>query len=119
MTVWQHPKVWNHLTSLSDQRHLQVISELFTNFATEHREVYIPNDFLQFVMTACHHLRQSKRSNVVYNLAKAVGRMWPDSSDSHFPAKTMPMGLLEHMVHFFNADTLKQVSAWTSSSAMI
>ena len=36
--------------------------------------------------------------------------MRPDGSDSRFPAKRMSVGLLEHMVYFFNADTMKWVS---------
>ena len=45
----------------------------------------------------------------MYGVAKAIGRICPDDSDSRLPAKRMPMGLLEHMVNFFNADSHSQV----------
>ena len=45
----------------------------------------------------------------MYGVAKAVGRMCPDDSDSRLPAKRMPMGLLEYMLNFFNADSYSQV----------
>ena len=45
----------------------------------------------------------------MYGVAKVVGRMRPDDSDSRLPAKRMPMDLLEHMLNFFNADSHSQV----------
>ena len=39
--------------------------------------------------------------------------MRPDGTDSRFPVKRMPMGLLEHMVNFFNASSIQQVSVHT------
>ena len=65
-----------------------------------------PARFLQFVVSASEHLFQCGRFNVVYTLAKAIGRKRPDGSDSRFPAKRMPKGLLEHMVNFYNADSV-------------
>ncbi len=62
------------------------------------------------VLSASQHLQQCGRSNVVYQLARAIGMMRPDGSDSRLPAKRMPMGLIEHMVHFFNAGTYQKVS---------
>ena len=74
-------------------------------FAEDKHNVYIQPDLLQFVVSASEHLFQCGRSNVVYTLAKAIGRKRPDGSDSRFPAKRMPMGVLEHMVNFYNADS--------------
>ena len=45
----------------------------------------------------------------MYGIAKTIGRMCPDGSDSRLPAKRMPMDLLEHMLNFFNADSYSQV----------
>ena len=49
------------------------------------------------------------RSNVVYGLAKAIGTERADKSNSRLPAKRMPMGLLEHIVNFYNADSYTKV----------
>ena len=48
--------------------------------------------------------------NVVYDLAKVIGTMRPDKTDSLMPAKRMPMGLVEYLVQFFSAKTLTKVS---------
>ena len=96
--------------SLPDEVQLKSISESFSMFAEDKHNVYIQPDFLQFVVSASEHLFQCGRSNVVYTLAKAIGRKRPDGSDSRFPAKRMPMGLLEHMVNFYNADSYTQVN---------
>ena len=39
----------------------------------------------------------------VYELAKGLGTMCDNNSDSLFPVSCMPMGMLQYMVHFFNA----------------
>ena len=54
---------------------------------------------------ASEHLLKCGRSNVVYGVEKAIGTKRADKSDSRLPAKRMPMGLLEHMVNFYNADS--------------
>ena len=46
------------------------------------------------------HLKSCSRSNVIYNLAKALGKMRDDHSDSLLPTKRIPMGLVEHCVNF-------------------
>ena len=37
-------------------------------------------------------------------VAKAIQTKRADKSNSRLPAKRMPMGLLEHMDNFYNAD---------------
>ena len=44
--------------------------------------------------------------NVLYNLAKGIGTMRPDQSDSSFSIKQMPLGLVEYIAHFFAAQTM-------------
>ena len=59
-----------------------------------------PDDFLKLALLAMEHLKSCGRSNVIYNLAKALGTMRDDQTDSLLPAKGMPMGLVEHCVNF-------------------
>lgn len=61
----------------------------------------IPNDFLILATKSMQRLKSSGRTNVVYNLAKCVGTTREDGSDSRFPSKRMPMGLVEYTVNFF------------------
>lgn len=55
------------------------------------------------------HLKSCRRSNVLYGLAKAVGTMRGDESDSLMPARRMPMGLVEHIINFFCSSSLYKV----------
>lgn len=68
-----------------------------------------PSDFLALSISAASHLKTSGHPNVVYGLVKALGRMRPDGSDSRLPVKRMPMGLLEYIIGFYNADTISEV----------
>ena len=43
-------------------------------------------------------------------LPKVFGTIRPDQSDSHFPIKRMPLGLVEYIAQFFAADNLQQVN---------
>ena len=52
--------------------------------------------FLELAAAAMQHLKSCGRANVLYNLAKAIGTMRDDLSDSLLPANRMPMGLIEH-----------------------
>lgn len=56
-----------------------------------------PDDFLKLALLAMEHLKSCGRSNVI---AKALGTMRDDQTDSLLPAKGMPMGLVEHCVNF-------------------
>ena len=71
--------------------------------------VHLHSDFVGLALKATKHLQQSGRSDVLYGLARALGKMRVDGSDSRLPARRMPMGLLEHIVNFFNADSYSQV----------
>ena len=55
------------------------------------------------------HLQQSGRTNVIYSMAKVLGTMRSDGSDSLLPARRMPMGLIEHTVNVFSASSIHQV----------
>ena len=109
----------SQLEKLSDAEQLDVIGLIFQKFAETKYGVDIYQDFVHFTVLASLHLKQCGRSNVVYELAKAVGRMRPEGSDSRLPAKRMPMGLLEHMVHFFNANTYQKVLVPLYSSTVV
>ncbi len=91
------------LVNLPMDEQLQVVSQLFGKF------ISIPPDFLKLVVTGVDHLRASGRTNVLYALAKAIGTMRPNGSDSLMPAKCMPMGLIEYSCNFFTASSVQKV----------
>ena len=95
---------------LPEEDQLKAISELFCYFAEAKHNVHIRSDFLRLTIDASEHLLKCGRSNVVYGVAKAIGTKRADKSDSRLPAKRMPMGLLEHMVNFYNADSYTKVT---------
>ena len=104
-----HAKLIELVMSLPEEDRLKAISELFCYFAEAKYSVHIPSDFLRLTISASEHLLMCGRSNVVYGLAKAIGTERADKSNSRLPAKRMPMGLLEHMVNFYNADSYTKV----------
>ena len=69
----------------------------------------MPLDFLELVAGGVQHLHEARRSNVIYSLAKAVGTMRKDGSDSLLPARRMPMGLMEYAVTFFTVSSIQKV----------
>ena len=54
----------------------------------------LPEDYILYSCKAMTQLSLSGRSNILYNLAKAIGTIRSDDIDSHFPCNRMPMGLL-------------------------
>ena len=91
-----------------EQLSLREISGSFQKLARTY-QVCIEEDFLQLVLQSCQHLQKYGRSNVLDGLARAIGRMRPDGSDSRLPVSRMPMGLIEYLVNFFNADSYQKV----------
>lgn len=69
----------------------------------------VRDDFVILAAKAMLQLKNSGRSNVLYNLAKAIGTIREDGSDSRLPMKRMPMGLIEYIASVFVADNLQSV----------
>lgn len=93
------------------QSNLVELSHMFEEYVCRNTDCSIPGDFLLLTVEALKHLRANGRSNVIYTLAKGLGTMRPDASDSLFPAKRMPMGLIEYNVNFFTSYSINQVRA--------
>ena len=89
---------------------LQLLSNLFKEYCNSHRGVQFPADFLLLTLAAMEYLKKANRSNIVYQLSKAVGTQRPDESDTLLPCRRMPMGLIEHCVSFFNSTSTNGVS---------
>ncbi len=96
---------------LSDHQVLY-ISKLFSRVCQTEFQYDVPDDFLIYAFQAFNRLATVQRSNVLYSLAKGIGTMRNDLTDSLFPVKRMPMGLLEFMVNFFIADYCTAVNCY-------
>ena len=95
------PSALIHLFSrLPVNTHLQVLSKLFTSYLSATSSVLVPDDFLCHAAAAIVQLHQGGRTNVLYNLAKGMGTLRPDKTDSRFPIKQMPMSLVEYVAEF-------------------
>ena len=90
-------------------KQLEFLSTMFSEYMLVAFHVIVPEDFLGYTAKAMSQLRHSQRTNVMYNLAKGLGTQRADGSDSRFPTKCMPMGLIEYAVDFFANDNLQQV----------
>ena len=83
--------------------------EVLTNtFATISKQK-VPADFLFLAAIGMQMLHDAGRSNSIYLLAKALGTMRRDGSDSLLPTKRMPMGLIQYVVAFFMASSVQKV----------
>ena len=89
---------------------LEKLSGLFSIYCEKELNILVPADFLKFAAVAMERLKLCSRSNVIYNLARGLGTMRNDQSDSCFPVNRMPMGLIEYTCNFFVSETLEQVS---------
>ena len=86
---------------------LVTLSKLFSDLLGS--DIHVPEDYLIYTAQAMNQLSVSGRSNVLYKLSKGIGTMRPDNSDSCFPCKRMPMGMLEYMTDFFASTVIQQV----------
>ena len=91
---------------------LRVISEMFCLYAANHYSLVVPSDYLALSLQGMKQLEVAGRHNVLYQLARGLGNMHPDGSDSVFPTSRMPMGLLQYMVDFFNSSPGQTVSSY-------
>jgi hypothetical protein len=90
---------------------LKVLSHLFAHILAQHYEApQMPEDFLELVASAVQHTRRCGRTNVIYNLTKALGTMRGDGSDSLLPARRMPTGLIEYAAAFFATSSIQKIS---------
>lgn len=95
---------------LPSAQKVQFLSEVFEKYAENSSGVTVPGDYLPLSLEAMKRLKDSNRINILYELAKGLGTTRPDGSDSYFPTKRMPMGMLQYMVLFFNSKAGHQVS---------
>lgn len=95
------------IAKLSHDDQLQLMSQWLTNHASKVYGLSIPSDFILLTVAAMKHLQDAGRLNVIYDLVKGKR---PDGSDSYFPTKRMPMGLLQYMAQFFVAKPGQNVS---------
>ena len=89
--------------TLTSNDQLEVLNELLSSHAAMQYNLIIPENYLQLSLKGMKHLEEVGKINVLYELAKGLGTMRDDKSDSNFPVSRMPMGMLQYMVHFFNA----------------
>ena len=93
---------------------LQSLSNTFSALAANHG-LSVPKDFS---IKAMKCLKESGRKNVIYSLAKSLATPRSDGSGSKFPTTRMPMGLLEYMVSFYQADNIQKVSLIINTHAL-
>ena len=105
--------------ALTAEDQLSMISELLMEHATKFYRVTVPKDFLQSSLMSMQHLDSSGKVNVLYELAKGLGTLRPDSTEPLFPITRMPFGLMQYMVTFFNSTPGTHVSSVLSCMRMV
>jgi len=97
------------MSKVKDDEQSSVLSSLYSDLVAAQCGMKIPSDYLELSLHAFKHLKESCRANVLYKLAKAIGEVRSDGSDTKLPCKQMPMGLLEHIANFYTAEFNQQV----------
>lgn len=98
------------LLPLQANEQLRVLTNLFSEVARlQHSFPTVAPDFLGLVASGMQRLHTEGRSNTLYLLARALGTLRSDGSDSLLPVKRMPMGLIEYTVAFFAASCEQKV----------
>ena len=72
--------------SITRQSNIEEVSQQFQCYC-DTIGIHIPNDFLQLAIAAMCHLKANQCHNVLYDLAKGIGTLRADKSDSIFPVK--------------------------------
>lgn len=91
----------------------------FQQYALTKAGIIVPSDFLELSLAAMVRLKEAGRTNIVYNMVKAIGTQRPNSEQSLLPVTKMPMGLLEYCVNFFSSTHLQQVASYPNNYLII
>ena len=110
---------WQSIKSLQPNQQCKVLSDLFDLYVQQSTTLKCTPNFIALAVNGMIHLKECKRSNVICSLARSLGTLRPDESDSLLPAKRMPMGLIEYCINFFNSSSVQQVSMCFADCAAI
>ena len=103
LSVLKDDPLMARVSCLSPEEQLQFIGDLFSQYASQHKGLDVPKDFVKLALLGMEQLSATGKKNTIYALCKGLGTQRPDGSDSYFPTSRMPMGLLQHIVQFFVA----------------
>jgi hypothetical protein len=81
--------LFGRFNKLSTEEQLSLMNEMFCRHASTHYQMKLPNDFLTLSLKGVTHLSETKRMNVLYELARGLGIMRPDGTDTLFPTSCM------------------------------
>lgn len=96
-------KFIEHFQQLPFPEQLETIGCLYNLYASKHFGLSIPSDFLQLSLKAMNRLKDKQKSNILYGLARGLGELRVDGSDSLIPVSRMPFGLLQYVIDFFQS----------------
>jgi len=105
--VYSQKHLWNE--SLPLEENFLILSQLFSEIMQEKYAIKMSSDFLKIAAAAMVHLQDCNRANIIDLLARALGSMRADGSDSLLPARRVPTGLIKHTTNFFNAEHVNEV----------
>lgn len=107
-------QIVSHLAMLPEDEQLQTVIKLMQQETSIQWSPQMA--FFDLCLKAVEHLRQVRRSNIVYGPVQGLETIRKDRSNSRLPALRMPMGLLEYIVSFHSAATLNQVNQLLSDT---
>lgn len=97
-------KIKEWLKQVPSHAQIELVSNMYNTYAsTSYPGLSVPSDFLGLSLRAMSQLQDSSKSNILHGLARGVGTLREDGSDSLIPIGRMPFGLLEYVIDFFQS----------------
>lgn len=98
------------MTALPEEQQFHMVTRILQVLAARsHPSAHVPDDFIKLCLISMERLKQLGKYDIVYGLVRGLGIMREDDSDSHLPALRMPMGMLEYIISFFQAESINKV----------
>ena len=97
---------------LTGQNQTDVLELLFSIACKTHGITAVPQHYIYNSLCAMQYLQSSNKSNILESTARVFGNMREDKSDTIFPMKRMPFGLLEYCINFYSSKSCSEVCAY-------
>ena len=99
---------------LTGPNQTEILELLFSIACKTHEISSLPHRYIHNSLSAMRYLQSRSKSNILDGAARVFGNMRRDKSDSMFPTKRMPFGLLEYCINFYSSKSCSEVPACSS-----
>ena len=103
------------LSKMTNKLRTELIQHLFMHFLSlecgDDYKAFVPIDFLELCCKSFKVLRDNKKDNILYHLAKGLGLQREDGTVPRLPIHRMPFGMLSYNIRYFSSKTVNRIRA--------